>query len=235
MQLKRLQNFIAQYEAHLKKAEADRHLHWWAAQRNFQENWDLAAADLPAMYDRSLRNPKTKRLWKREGFEPKRVMLSFFEEQSDLVVHAFRDLFNEDREVGGRIDRFVYYCDELLSLHRKANPTSIDSNHYHGGDYEMISLYLAFRYPDAYAPYPGDLFRELLHKLGTADLPDSHDLVRYFKVMRTLQKFLNRSEHLLRAHEERLDSRIHYTGDSLLLAYDFSRFVCDAAILPDEK
>ncbi len=224
MQLKRIQHYLGEYRRFLNGPRAETRLYYWESQRCFQENWDLRAEDLAAVYDRSLQNSRTRRLWNRENYAPKAMLLKFFELEPDYVRHLFTDLFNEDKEVTGRAQRFVFYCDELLRMYKDKYPARIENNHFHDDDYGMISLYLAFRYPDRYAPYDFDVFVDLLRRLGRPDLPAANDLERYFKVMRTLYKMMQKDEALLTAHQKRLRPGKDYAGDSLLLAFDFAVF-----------
>ena len=220
MNLKKIQHYFQQYKAYLTNYRADHNLHLWESQRIFQENWTFETEDLAAVYDQSLQNSQTRRLWKRENYEPKRLMLVFLEMEPDYVRHMFHDLFNEDKEIGGRVDRFVFYCDELLQEYKNNNPRSIENNHYHGDNYQIVSLYLAFRYPDQYTYYDADAFVTLLKKLGSRDIPQTNDFPRFAKVMRTLYKMLAKEEEIMALHRKRLRPE-HYQGESLLLLYDF--------------
>lgn len=224
MQLKRIQHYIHRYQNFLESDQAIDRLHIWESQQVFQQIWDMDREDLSQMYDHSLQNSKTKRLWKREAYEPKRIMQEFWELQPELVRHYFFDLFNEDKQIDGRADRFVYYCDELLKEYIKENPNSIENSHYHNDNYWMVSLYLTFRYPDIYCLYDSFTFRALLRKLGSPDIPKTNDLPRFFKVMRTLYNFLQKEEKLMELHQQRLEPGRHYTEKSLLLVYDFYQF-----------
>ena len=224
MQLKRIQHYLGEYERFLQTPAAEDRLYYWESQRIFQENWDLRTDNLAAVYDASLQNSQTRRLWKRENYEPKRMMLAFFEMEPDYLHYLFADLFNEDKEVSGRAQRFVFYCDELLRMYKEKHPASIENNHYHDDNYGMVSLYLAFRFPDRYVPYQFDTFRALLRQLGSPDLPAVNDLDRYFKVMRTLFKMMQQKETLPALHRRRLRPERDYMGESLLPVFDFAVF-----------
>lgn len=224
MQLHKLKDYLVQYTEWLGSRAAEQHLHYWESQAIWQTHWDEEAHDFAAMYDSCLQNSITRRLWKREAYEPKRMMLAFAAMDHHFVHSMFTDLFNEDKDAHSRADRFVFYCDQLLQEYRKKNPAKIDNSHYHDDGYGIISLYLSFRYPDLYAPYEGDRLRELLQNLGAANVPLAGDFPRHIKVMRMLQKFINKEEALLIRHQKRLRPE-HYQGESLLLAFDFACFV----------
>lgn len=225
MQFQRIQQAITEYETFLKSGPpSGERLYYWESQRIFQETWNIEAPDFATMFDQSLQNTQTRRLWNRENYEPKRLMLLFIATQSDLIRQLFGDLFNETKDVTGRMDRFLFYCDELLQDHRRMHPRSPENSHFHNDDYQIISLYLAFRYPDRYAPYRYPVFRDLMIRLGSPDIPGNNDPERYFKVMRTLQGLLNKQEGIRQLHSERLADQTLFPGESLLLAFDFACF-----------
>ena len=225
MQLKLLNRQIEAYREYLRGPQAEERLYVWESQRIFQEHWDLEAADLARMYDASLENSRTRRLWRREHYEPKAMMLHFLKQSPEFVRSMFRDLFNQEKSIDGRAQRFVFYCDELLQEYKKAHPRSIENNHYHDDDYHMVFLYLAFRYPARYALYDFDAFVGTLRSLGVTQLPRANDLPRFVKVTATLDKLLRKDEVLLDRHRQRLgrDER-SYQGESRLLVYDFYQF-----------
>lgn len=224
MQLKKIQASIAAYTEWLERGgeRTQQNLYKWESQRIWQENWNLEASDLVTMYDQSLENSTTRRIWNRENYEPKRMMKAFAAMQPHFVRSMFEELFDETKEVDNRIDRFVFYCDELLREYKETHRSSIENNHYH--DYTMISYYLAFQYPDQYTPYHFDTFQHTLQVIGGKEIPTGNDLPRYFKVMKTLFNFLKKDSTLLDLHTKRLEKQ-HFQGDSLLLVEDFSLFL----------
>ncbi len=221
MNLQKLNEAIRQYKNFLQ-THPDHDPYWkWETQRIFQENWDIDTRNFHDMFDRCLQNSQTRRLWNREYYSPKAMMLKFIQTSNEYVRYAFQDLFNEEKEIEGRVDRFVFYCDELLKEYREKYPLKKENMHYHDDNYEMISHYLAFRFPEVYTPYNVEKFKRLMQKLGSRDVPKVNDTARYFKVMRTIFTFLKKDEEILKIHQERLDERKHFTGETLLVAEDF--------------
>ena len=228
MQLKRLQYYVKAYTRFLYRQEAEERLYMWESQAVFQEYWNLNSPDWPTMYDNALQNTTNRRLWKRESFEPKRIMLLFFSMEPEYVIQAFRDLLNEGKSVDSRMDRFVFYCDELLAMYKDRHPHSIENNHYHANDYDMISLYLSFCYPQYYAPYNLERFTSLLKRLGVGNLPKANDPIRFFKVVNTIYKLMQKEEELMSANRRRIEKqRKCFQGESLLLVHDFICYVTD--------
>ncbi len=225
MNLQKLNDTIQAYKSFLKSNTRHDPYLKWESLKVFQENWDIEAPDFRNMYDRSLQNSRTRRLWKRENYEPKDMMLKFIGLNSEFVRYMFQDLFNENKEVDGRIDRFVFHCDELLREYKDTHPRSVENSHFHDDNYQMVSLYLAFRYPELYAPYDFESFRKLLQLLGSMDVPKVNDVGRYFKVMRTVYKFLQKDGEVLEIHRQRIKPGLHFEGETLLVAEDFMRMV----------
>ena len=224
MLLSHIQSSISAYKQWLSGLRQHPYTYNWESILHFQANWDPATADPVAMFDRCFQNSETRRLWQQEQWMPKRMMLLFWKESPQTVRLMFEDLFNETREVDGRVGRFLFGCDELLRDHRRDHPLSPENDHFHG-DYRMVALYLAFRYPEAYAPYDFPVFQAAMTHFGARDVPQQNDLPRYFKVLRTLTTFLEKDgavEGLLRQH---LHPQRHFQGKTLLLTDDFCRFV----------
>lgn len=210
MQLDLLHKYI---EAFQTGRSEDQWVSFYEAVDNFQANWNLEAQDLSEMYNTSLHSMHSRRWWNREAFEPKKVMLEFLKLEPDFCKHAFRDLFDESKAIDGRVERFVFYCGELLDLLKESAPKSKIRSHYHDKGYQMPFLYLAFKYPQQYAPYDFDGFCQFLEKVGSRQIPPTHDLERYPKVLKTLSNMLVKQE-IISA----------YPG---MLVYEFMSFVTE--------
>lgn len=223
MNLQKIQDYIILFKKHLKGRDKEAVLYKWESLQNWKQNWDLGAEDLTAMYNQSLQNTETVRLWKDRQYYPKEIFLLFCKLQPDYIKFAFDDLFNEEKSVDGRMDRFVFYCDELLVAYKEKYPLKIENNHYH--HYRMISLYLTFQYPTQYTLYDFDLFKHTLINLGSRDIPKLNDIERFFKICRTLGKFLAKDEEVWALHQKRLNTKKHYQGDSLFLVEEFCQVI----------
>ncbi len=224
MLLNKIRDAIADYKQWLRDTRHHPFVYKWESVQQFQENWAPQAADPVSMFDRCFQNSETRRLWQAENWEPKKMMLEFWKMDAPMVRMMFDDLFNETREAECRIGRFLFGCDELLRDYRRAHPLSAENNHFHG-DYQMVALYLAFRYPESYAPYEFPVFQQAMMQLGARDVPQQNDVVRYFKVLRTLMTFLEKDGDIVPAMQKHLQAKRHYQGKTLLLAEDFCRFV----------
>ena len=194
----------------------------WECLQNFKEHWDIEAIDFKSMYDRSFQSKMSVRLWKRDGYFPKEIMLEFIELDKEFARSMFRDLFDESKEIDGRVNRFVFHCKIFLGEVKKRK--QLADAHYHD-DLFMPSLYLAFNYPNDYTTYSYGLFRGFMEKLGARKIPQVDDVERYFKVMRIVQKFLMEDEALLEKLITKLEPREFYSQPTMFLAQDFEHYV----------
>lgn len=225
MNLQLLTGAIDFFKDHLRSNRKKNHLYLYESQKNWQQTWDIENLDLKSTYDRSLQNSETRRLWVGDNYRPKEMMLRFMPMQKEFMRDMFRDLFNEEKDIIGRMDRFIFHSDILLEEFKNINRSSIENRHFHDDNYRIISLYLAFEFPEQYAFYQYQDFPEFLKRIGSKDLPKVNDLNRFFKVMRTVYKFMEKDGEVLDLHQKRLEPGRHFEGKSLLLASEMCRVV----------
>ena len=225
MNLQKLQGAIEFFKDFLKSNRRFDHIYMYESQKTWRNEWNIENVDLKSTYDQCLQNSETRSMWVGENYRPKDMMLRFMSIQKELIRDMFRDLFDETKDVVGRADRFIFHSDILLEEFKNINRSSIENRHFHDDNYQIISMYLAFEFPEAYAYYQFRDFREFLVRIGSLDIPEINDLNRFFKVMRTVYKFMEKDEELIALHKERLNSEKHFTGKSLLLSTEMCRIV----------
>jgi 5-methylcytosine-specific restriction protein B len=227
MEVKKLTYYIDQFKQFLKYDRDFHEIHRWESLFCFQENWDIDAPDFGKMYDACLQNNQARRLWKRESWTPKEMMLKFCEIQPDFVRRMFAALFDEEKSIGTRISKFKFCCDELLAEYKFSHKTSIENNHYHD-DFQMIMLYLAFRFPQKYTLYNYPAFSKTMSLFGINDIPGPYDIERFIKLTKILNTFLQKDEALLELQSNRFEAnKLNQTVDALLV-HDFYTFCTNA-------
>ncbi|THH41914.1 hypothetical protein [Neolewinella litorea] len=226
MQVPKIRQSVEQFKVWMPTDEAQEYLPLWETQQNWQTHFDVEARDLADSYDAALDSKTNRRHYRRGGYDPKRSMLAIMEWEPDFVRDAFRDLFSEDRDLEGRIQRFVFYVNELFNRYRDAKPKARIPTHYHDDDYNMASIYLMGQYPATYAPYSTPLLQQVCQKLGAKDVPPAADFPRYTKLLSTLRPFLEKDEELMATYADTLRP-VDYTGESALLMYWFFKFVTE--------
>ncbi len=226
MQVPKIRQSVANFKIWMTSDEAREYLPLWETQQNWQDHFNVEAKDLADSYDKALDSKTNRRHYRRGGYDPKRSMLSILEWEPDFVRDAFRDLFSENRDLEGRVQRFVFYVNELFNRYRDAKPKAKEPTHYHDDDYNMVSIYLMGQYPEHYAPYSTTLLQQLCQKLGAKGIPPAADFPRYTKLLATLRPFLVEDKEIMANYREILRP-IDYQGESALLMYWFFRFVAD--------
>ncbi len=151
MKTNALEPFIPEYIRVLQEGNTDE-IYKWQALKNFQENWDIEAADFRTMFDSSLQ-AESDNLWASMNYYPKRMIMEFAEVNQEKVRDMFRTLFDEKAELADRIHFFLKGCEDFLTfLNAQEDREKKWGQHYHK-DMRAISFYLAFRYPDHYFTY----------------------------------------------------------------------------------
>ncbi len=223
MLVKRIHTLAAAYKDRLQSRRPLPDDFIWQSVHHFQAHWDGAAPDLAKMYENSLQNSVSRRLWKGTNFAPKEMMLRFMLMEPDFCRRMFADLFDEEQNIENRISRFKFGCDTLLADYKQQQRASIENRHFHE-DNRMLSLYLCFRYPLQYAPFDHPAFERCMQQLGNTDIPGPYEIGRYFKLLRILQKFLLKNEKLKSLYLRRAGQDKQFGEAPLMMALDFCRF-----------
>ncbi|MEM1358449.1 MAG: hypothetical protein AAGF89_09630 [Bacteroidota bacterium] len=226
MQVPKITAAVEQFRDWMLTEEAHVHLPIWETQQNWQTHFNVEAKDLAASYDQALDSKTNRRHYRRGGYDPKRAMLTLMRWEPEFVREAFRDLFSEDRDLDGRVQRFGFYVNELFNRFRDQHPKDRTPSHYHHDDYNMASLYLSGQYPEVYAPYSTEVLQKACTELGAKTVPPSSDLPRFMKLLPTLRPFLLKDELVMERYQEQLRP-VDYQGESALLVWWFLRMVAE--------
>lgn len=218
MQVPKIRASVTAFKEWMTNEEAQEYLPLWETQQNWQTHFNVEAKDLAAAYKLALDSKTNRRHYRRGGYDPKRAMLALMKWEPDFVREAFRDLFSEDRQLEGRIQRFVFYVNELFNRFRDEKPKDRTPSHNHDDDYHMVSIYLMGQFPETYAPYSTKLLQTVCTELGAKDVPPAADFPRFTKLLKTLRPFLEKEEGLLETYREALRP-VDYPGESALLVW----------------
>jgi hypothetical protein len=219
MNLKKINELIQNFKVIVPKKDGPEDILIYQVTENWQKNWDLEALSFASVYSDSLENNFSRRLWVGENYEPKKMMLRFLEADKEFVREMFRDLFNEDKDPMGRMDRFVFHCDSLLQAFKETHRSSIINRHFHDDGYKMVSLYLSLMYPQKYAYYNREAFERFLHLVQAKFVSGLDDIERYIKVSRIVFNFMEKDGSLFEIHKNRLGPEC-YQGPSMNLFFE---------------
>jgi len=64
-----------------------------------------------------------------------------------------------------------------------------------------------------------------MENLGSTNVPTPFDFGRFFKVVRTLNTFLQKDEEVFTLLKNKLNTNQHFTENSLLIINDFYNFI----------
>lgn len=230
MRVEAIRENLNRYKDHFKKVRKLSAI--WDIEQNFRTNWDLQVEDLAGMFDLSLHSDVSRNFWKREKYDPRQNILAFMEMEPEYVRQAFMDLFNEEVDVGHRMDRFQFYSDQLLATYKQRNKYSIVNNH--DQDYAIISLYLSLKYPGQYSPYRFEWLDGICRAFDAKPKPIVDDPGRYFKLVRIVSGFMYRDEELQQLYESELKIRklfFHKPFETLYPAGEFCAY-CSGISMP---
>lgn len=117
----------------------------WKAIKHFQDNWDIDAADFPAMLDRAL--AKTYNLLSSGYYYARASIVDLAKADPEGVRELFRMLYDENRDLSERVEKFIAYAEDR----RKNYYEDPRKNHFQ--DLRSVSVYLWLEYPDKYYIY----------------------------------------------------------------------------------
>ncbi len=211
MVLRLLKSEVEKFEYFLsnKAATSDDPLLYWENLYHFQSGWNLDTEDLKSMINRAVYNSQSKRFWDL----PKQVLLSFVSFNEGFVQIMFKDLFDESKSLAARVDRFPFYCENMLG-EMKQNAVKTPSDHHHTT--EVVYFYLSMMYPQKYAVYQHNNFFKTLEKIEAKDLPIVFDAERFFKVSSIINKYLLENKNIDIHIDRLLKGSLYYKGENML-------------------
>lgn len=194
MKVALIKHYFKIYEDHLSEGGEVINLHTWNIQNNFQISWDSDYLDFGEMYDQSLVSNHTQRLWKKEDYYPKQVILKMIEHDREMMRVIFQDLLNEKKDFVLRVNRFLYHLDQMLAILQKKDRKL--ASHFHG-NLEILSYYLAFAIPDVYSPYYKVDFNNFLKKVESKKIPVDSDIDQFYKFAKAIKVLMLKEQSLI--------------------------------------
>lgn len=154
----RLKEALRQYKKDFVATHWNEEKYKWEAVKCFQDNWDIHAADFENMLSQSL--SKTSNLLASTNNFPAGMIIEFAHAAPEKVRAMYMDLFDESKDVFGRIESFKKQSNILLKKYK-----STAKQHYQHEN--AITTYLWLRYPDKYYVYKYSEARSVSNKLDS--------------------------------------------------------------------
>lgn len=153
-----LKKAIEMYKRNFIKKQWPDEKYKWEAVQCFQNNWQIEAEDFAEMLHQSLR--KTDNLLSSMNYYPRRMIIQLAKMAPEDVRAIFKNLFDEQQEIGVRIEIFKKKVKELSERYEN------DKEKYFQ-DENAMTTYLWLRYPDKYYRYKFSEVESVAKKLNS--------------------------------------------------------------------
>lgn len=227
MKVDKINAYKEVFKKHLEITQNYNELYKYECLQNFVTHWDLGELDLRTTYDKSFSSAISGRLWGGSTNSAKEMMLKFIDLDKEFVRSMFRDLYNENKDLGMRINRFKFHCDQLLA---KLQETEQQWNDHFHTDQE-VALYLAFNDPGTYNLFNFGPFSIMMQRLELKKLPEEYETERYFKLCKGLYTMLSKDEELSELHRKKRTDSQYYGEDTMLMVHDYLLICSQAPVL----
>lgn len=229
----RFQELLKEYKNELKGPRWDDEKFKWQAIKGFQDNWDIEAIDFCTMLKNSL--DKTFNLLTSTHYFPGKMIKEFAQKESETVRQMFMDLFDESKDLYGRMVSFKAQSKQLVNKYWNPGKSDFQTEN-------TITTYLWLRYPDKYYIYKFEEAKSLANELKTNYVFKAGDyknnVENFIKLYDELSQELCKDLELKQIVQSKLEDDCYDDPKCKTLAIDFGYFVNQrqkAAKIEDEK
>lgn len=229
----RFQELLKEYKNELKGPRWDDEKFKWQAIKGFQDNWDIEAIDFCTMLKNSL--DKTFNLLASTHYFPGKMIKEFAQKESETVRQMFMDLFDESKDLYGRMVSFKAQSKQLVNIYWNPGKSDFQTEN-------TITTYLWLRYPDKYYIYKFEEAKSLANELKTNYVFKAGDyknnVENFIKLYDELSQELCKDLELKQIVQSKLEDDCYDDPKCKTLAIDFGYFVNQrqkAAKIEDEK
>ena len=218
MKLENIQLYVDKMKTYLQSESPFYEDYKWENLKNFQDHWDLEEPDLGKMYNTSFTSKYSGRLWGGSKNSAKAMMMEMIKINPDFIRSAFKDFFNNEKEIMLRANRFSFHCDQAMEEVRKINSKLV--KHYHD-NFKILSVYLTFKYPTEYCIFDYKAFKQMMKKLEVVEIPEQYEVDRFFKISKNLYNIISEDQEFVELHKSKIVGEAFYQEASMLLVHDF--------------
>lgn len=229
----RFQELLKEYKNELKGPRWDDEKFKWQAIKGFQDNWDIEAIDFCTMLKNSL--DKTFNLLASTHYFPGKMIKEFAQKESETVRQMFMDLFDESKDLYGRMVSFKAQSKQLVNKYWNPGKSDFQTEN-------TITTYLWLRYSDKYYIYKFEEAKSLANELKTNYVFKAGDyknnVENFIKLYDELSQELCKDLELKQIVQSKLEDDCYDDPKCKTLAIDFGYFVNQrqkAAKIEDEK
>lgn len=208
---KKIEKLIPFYLEEVMKPEYNE-IYKWNAVIHFQKTFDFEAENFSGMLKDALSgagNLLTSRMYYAYA-----MIIQFAEKYTEETKSAFKDLFDESKNLNERINNFKKFGKSKaieFDTKRKLNDYQDDGT---------ISVYLFFMFPEKYCPYKSRKIGQFARMIGFK-FPNIQPLVVFFDMIGELREILIHNQEYMAHFENNIPSEITRLAHFNLLAQDF--------------
>lgn len=216
MKVNNIKHFADKFKSYLRSSPSDSLVYKYENLKNYRAHWDIEDFDLAHMFDLSFKSQMSNELWGGSVHSAKSIMLQFLKMDKEFCRSMFKDLFNDQKDLAMRINRFDFHLDQMLDILHKENEKF--NAHYHSP--KTISLYLCFNDPSKYCIIEHDPFSKMLQMLEAKSIPEVYELERSLKLCKGLFTLLSKDEELVALHSASIPDS-YKCEPNMLLVHDY--------------
>lgn len=226
----RLKEALRQYKKDFVATHWNEEKYKWEAVKCFQDNWDIHAADFEDMLSQSL--SKTSNLLASTNNFPAGMIIEFAHAAPEKVRTMYMDLFDESKDVFGRIESFKKQSNILLKKYK-----STAKQHYQHEN--AITTYLWLRYPDKYYVYKYSEARSVSNKLDSnykfKKGSYTDNLKSFYDFYNEIRESLKRDSTLIDLFKSQLTDDCYPDSELRTLTFDVGFYISRNISKPADK
>lgn len=226
----RLKEALRQYKKDFVATHWNEEKYKWEAVKCFQNNWDIHAADFEDMLSQSL--SKTSNLLASTNNFPAGMIIEFAHAAPEKVRAMYMDLFDESKDVFGRIESFKKQSNILLKKYK-----STAKQHYQHEN--AITTYLWLRYPDKYYVYKYSEARSVSNKLDSnykfKKGSYTDNLKSFYDFYNEIRESLKRDSTLIDLFKSQLTDDCYPDSELRTLTFDVGFYISRNISKPADK
>lgn len=226
----RLKEALRQYKKDFVATHWNEEKYKWEAVKCFQDNWDIHAADFEDMLSQSL--SKTSNLLASTNNFPAGMIMEFAHAAPKKVRAMYMDLFDESKDVFGRIESFKKQSNILLKKYK-----STAKQHYQHEN--AITTYLWLRYPDKYYVYKYSEARSVSNKLDSnykfKKGSYTDNLKSFYDFYNEIRESLKRDSTLIDLFKSQLTDDCYPDSELRTLTFDVGFYISRNISKPADK
>lgn len=216
----RFQELLEEYKSELKGVRWDDEKFKWQAIKGFQDRWNIESTDFCTMLKNSL--DKTFNLLASSHYFPRKMIEEFAQKESETVRQMFMDLFDESKDLYGRMVSFKAQSKQLVNKYWDSGKSDFQTEN-------TLTTYLWLRYPDKYYIYKFEEAKSLANELNTNYIFKAGDYKNNIQNLMGLYDEicleLSRDEELKQIMQSKLEDDCYDDPKCKTLAIDFGYFV----------